>query len=153
MLFDSSIGIARIRYGAYEDLIQRGIRRGRAWLSSVVLQELYAGTRSVQDRRDIDQIRRALAMQERILTPTEEDWALAGLLLARYSQWYGKIEPRDHLPDILIAVSASAAGLSLVTENDLDMKTWQKLLAKHGRRLKIVAMRRGATGRPEGKGV
>lgn len=118
------------------------MRHGRVWLSSVVLQELYAGTRSLQDRRDVDQIRHAFAMQERILTPTADDWTLAGLLLARYSRSYGTIKPSDHLPDVLIAVSASSAGLPLVTENDHDMRTWQTLLAKHGRRLKIIALRR-----------
>ncbi|MBI2884257.1 MAG: PIN domain-containing protein [Candidatus Methylomirabilis oxyfera] len=142
MLFDSSIWVARIRYQAYNDVIQREVRHGRAWLSSVVLQELYAGTRSLQDRRDVDRIRQAFAMQDRILTPTVDEWALAGLLLARYSRWYGTIKPSDHLPDVLIAVSTSSAGLPLVTENDQDMRVWQTLLAKHGRRLKIIAVRR-----------
>jgi len=71
-----------------------------------------------------------------------DEWALAGLLLARYSGRYGAIKPSDHLPDVLIAVSASSVGLPLVTENDHDMRAWQTLLVRHGRRLNIVAVRR-----------
>jgi hypothetical protein len=41
-----------IRVGIYEDLFQRALRSGRARLSSVVMQELYAGAQTPADKKD-----------------------------------------------------------------------------------------------------
>jgi predicted nucleic acid-binding protein len=59
LLFDTSVMIPMIRGEAYEDLFQRALRSGRARLSSVVLQELYAGAQTPADKKDYDAINRA----------------------------------------------------------------------------------------------
>jgi len=58
VIFDTSIYIPYLREEAYTDLIESMIRTARVRLSTVVLSELYAGTRSARDKVDLDVIYR-----------------------------------------------------------------------------------------------
>ena len=78
VLFDTSIYIPYLRGEAYSVLIERAVRSGQVRLSAVVLGELYAGTRSAQDKADLDTILRAYQALKLLLVPTAEDWARAG---------------------------------------------------------------------------
>jgi predicted nucleic acid-binding protein len=141
VLFDTSILIPMIRGEAYETLFQGALRTGRARLSSVVMQELYAGARTPADKRDYDEINRAF-LNRQYIVPHHEDWILSGILLARYQRLYGDVEPRDHINDILIAICAVKTNATLVTENTDDMKRWQRMLRRVGKNLLLMAVHR-----------
>jgi len=134
-----------IRVGTYEDLFQRALRNGQARLSSVVMQELYAGAQTPADKKDYDGINRAFLRRGYMVTPQHDDWTFSGVLLAQYQRQYGAVEPRDHINDLLIALCAVQVNAALVTENTTDMERWQKMLRRSGRVLRLIAMRRKAT--------
>jgi predicted nucleic acid-binding protein len=73
VLFDTSIYIPYLRAEAYTALIEEAVRTGQIRLSSVVLAELYAGTRSVQDKRDLDVALRSYQSLGFLAVPTAED--------------------------------------------------------------------------------
>lgn len=142
LLFDSSVLIPMIRGEAYEELFQRALRTGRARLSSVVMQELYAGARTRADKRNYDGINQAFVRRGYVVTPSHEDWTLSGVLLAQYQQRYGDVEPRDHINDLLIALGAVRAAAELMTENVTDMERWRKLLGRSGKTFSLQAVTR-----------
>jgi hypothetical protein len=73
-----------------------------------------------------------------LLPALTEDWTLAGRCLARYSSRWGRIVPRDHVADVLVAVTASKLNARLATENVERMIRWQWVLRKLGRTLSIT---------------
>ena len=105
------------------------------FLPGPVLGELYAGAKTRKDLRDLESFRRALG--ENIIETTVEDWILAGRCIVLYSIRFGKIKPRDHIIDILIAVKAARINAVLVTENRGDMTRWKEILARMGQRVKV----------------
>ncbi len=127
---------------AYENLFQRALRTGQARLSSVVMQELYAGARTPDDKKDYDEINKVFLRQGHIVTPDHDDWILSRIILARYQQLYGAVEPQDHINDILIALCAVKANANLATENATDMERWQRILRRSGKTLRILAVKR-----------
>ena len=142
LLFDTSIMIPMIRGEAYEDLFQRALRSGRARLSSVVMQELYAGAQSPADKHDYDAINRSFLRRGYMVTPSHDDWTLGGVLLARYQRRYGAIEPRDHINDILIVLCAVNANADLVTENAVHMRRWKEMLRRAGKKVSLRTVQR-----------
>jgi predicted nucleic acid-binding protein len=141
-LFDASVLIPMIRGQAYEILFHRALRGGRARMSSVVMQELYAGARAPGDKKNLDGIHRAFFSRGYLVTPTHEDWVMAGIVLARYSRREGAVEPRDHINDILIVLNASSLGAELITENPRDMERWRKMLAARRRAFRVTGVNR-----------
>jgi len=103
---------------------------------------LCAGAHTEADERDYDGINRAFLSRGYVVTPDHEDWGMSGVLLARYQQRYGAVEPRDHINDILIALCAVKANAELVTENATNMERWQRMLRRAGKRLAILAVSR-----------
>src|SRR5258708_35254377 len=89
VLFDSSIYITALREGGSAALLlQRWARESPLWLSSVVLEELYAGaTRS--DYRILEKLERDFERARRVLVPNLSDWTQAGRVLARLAEKYG----------------------------------------------------------------
>jgi predicted nucleic acid-binding protein len=88
VMFDSSIYTAalRIRHDAALEL--RRLAGGEAiWLSSVVLEELYAGA-SVKNRQIVEQFERDFDRAGRVLVPNLKDWAQAGKVLALVAAEY-----------------------------------------------------------------
>jgi hypothetical protein len=59
-----------------------------------------------------------------------------------YQQRYGALEPRDHINDILIVLSAAKAHAELITENDAHMTRWREMLRRSGKTLTMTAVRR-----------
>jgi len=76
-LFDTSVYIAYIRRKEYSDLVDRATDSGRVVLSSVVAMELYAGARSVTEKRLLDQFVENMKILSAYDTPREDDWARA----------------------------------------------------------------------------
>jgi len=68
----------------------------------------------------------------RLMTPTADDWRVAGQLLARRVRLQGPLRPRDHLADVLIAVSAARIQGTVVTANGRHFQAWASLAAASG---------------------
>jgi predicted nucleic acid-binding protein len=122
VLFDSSIYIAALRMA---DEAALGLRRLAAdspvWLSSVVLEELYAGVR-VNGAHVVERLERDFDRAKRILVPNLSDWTRTGKVLselaAKYD--YGKVGRGRLTNDALIAMSAGRLGITVITANGRD---------------------------------
>ncbi len=134
VVFDTSIYIPYLRGGAYTALIENANRTARVRLSTVVLSELYAGTRSARDKVDLDVVHRSYQALGFLVVPTVHDWIRAGQSIRRYSRLYGAIEPREHVNDILILLAGAAVRAEVVTENARHFTRWASLL----RRMRVV---------------
>ena len=121
-LFDSSIYISALRRGSDAAL---GLRRlapdAPVWLSSVVLEELYAGARD-RDRHVVERLERDFDRAKRILVPNLSDWAQAGKVLARLAIKYGyeQIGQGRLTNDALLAMSAGRLSIRVITANERD---------------------------------
>ena len=91
------------------------------WLSSVVLEELYAGSRP-DNRRELERLERDFYKARRLLVPNLGDWTAAGRILAGIAEKYGyeKIGQARLTNDALIAISAARAGIRVLTINARD---------------------------------
>lgn len=134
-VLDSSILVSYLRAGKYRQFLLSGLARGTIFVPGVVICELYAGAISREDRADLEVFRRALGAH--ILGAEAEDWVLAGRCLSYYAGRWGRIRPRDHLVDVMVAASAFQVGAVLATEDLLQMRRWGWVLGKLGKRLKV----------------
>jgi predicted nucleic acid-binding protein len=121
ILFDSSVYIAGLRAGDSALAVQRWAKESPLWLSSVVLEELYAGAHPA-DRRILEKLERDFAKAHRVLVPTLGDWSSAGKMLAAiaHSHGYEKIGRARLTNDALIAASAARNGIEVITLNARD---------------------------------
>jgi predicted nucleic acid-binding protein len=123
-LFDSSVYISGIRRGDDAILAQRRLSTDTLlWLSSVVLEELYAGAWG--DVRDsVERLEHDFERARRILVPNLGDWTQAGRVLARVAVKYGyeKIGQGRLTNDALIAMSAARIGARVITVNERDFR-------------------------------
>jgi predicted nucleic acid-binding protein len=122
ILFDSSIYITALRVGGDAALLlQRWARESPLWLSSVVLEELYAGA-NPNDHRILEKLERDFEKAKRLLIPNLTDWTHAGKVLARLAQMYGyeRIGQARLTNDALIATSAARVGITVLTTNQRD---------------------------------
>jgi predicted nucleic acid-binding protein len=94
---------------------------GPVWLSSVVLEELYAGA-STRSRHVVERLERDFHRARRILVPNLTDWTQTGkvlaLLAAKYD--YEQIGKGRLTNDSLIAMSAGRLGITVITANARD---------------------------------
>lgn len=134
-VLDTSILVSYLRFGKYREFLLAGLERGTIFLPGVVLYELYAGATSVKDRSDIEALHRALGRH--LLGVEAEEWMLAGRCLSYYSARWGKIKPRDHLADLLVAVSALKVGALLGSRDLMQMRRWSWVLRRLGRKLEV----------------
>lgn len=134
-VLDTSILVPYLRSGKYREFLLAGLQRGTIFLPGVVLCELYAGATSRDDRADVEALRRALGPH--LLGVEADDWMLAGRCLAYYSRRWGKINPGDHLADVLVAVSALKVGALLGSRDLLQMRRWTWVLRRLGRKLNV----------------
>lgn len=122
VLFDTSIYIDAMRSGGDTAAELRRTAAGSAlWLSSVVLEELYAGV-NARGRRAVERLERDFRRANRILVPNLSDWTQTGkvlaLLGARYD--YEQIGKARLTNDALIAMSAGRTGIMVITANRRD---------------------------------
>ena len=121
-LFDSSIYISALRRGSDAALALRRLAPDApVWLSSVVLEELYAGGRD-RDRHVVERLERDFDRAKRILVPNLSDWTQAGRVLARLAAkyHYEQIGQGRLTNDALIAMSAGRLGIRVITANERD---------------------------------
>lgn len=122
VLFDTSLYITALRAGSDALLkLRRFTPTAPLWLSSVVLEELYAGVKP-RDSRTIERLERDFDKAARILVPSLSDWSASGKLLARLAVKYGyeQIGQARLTNDALIAMSAARRGITVLTANKRD---------------------------------
>ncbi|MGD0889942.1 MAG: type II toxin-antitoxin system VapC family toxin [Terracidiphilus sp.] len=102
-------------------LLQRWAQESPLWLTSVVLEELYAGANPA-DRRVPEKLEHGFERANRVLVPNLGDWSLAGKVLASVAQKYGyeKIRRARLTNDALIATSAARKGIPVISTESRD---------------------------------
>jgi predicted nucleic acid-binding protein len=122
VLLDTTIYITALRAGDEAVLKLRRFTPGAPlWLSSVVLEELYAGVKP-RDSRIVERLERDFDKAGRMLVPNLSDWTLTGKLLARLAAKYGfeQIGQARLTNDALVAMSAARRGITVITANERD---------------------------------
>ena len=122
ILFDTSVYITALRHGSDAILaLRRSEPEATLWLSSVVLEELFAGA-GQKERAAIERLQRDFDRARRILVPNLGDWAQTGKTLARLAAKYGyeQIGRRRITNDALIALSTARLGIQVITSNARD---------------------------------
>ena len=122
VLFDTSIYISVLRAKEDAALRLRRMAGGEpAWLSAVVLEELYAGANAA-GRRAAERLERNFDRARRVLVPNLTDWAQTGKALAHLAAEYGyeQIGQARLTNDALIAASAGRMGITIITANARD---------------------------------
>jgi predicted nucleic acid-binding protein len=127
---DTTVFIAALR-GQGGDAFA-AVRRGQVWLAAVVLAELYAGTRSADEARALDQLAREAIRGDRLLVPASDDWARAGRMIARHVRLWGAVRPRDHLADALVVLAAARVGGEVLTANVQHLEVWARQARRSG---------------------
>src|ERR1700736_955093 len=123
-LFDTSIYISALRRGNDATLaVRRLAANSPLWLSSVVLEELFAGAGD-REQRVVQRLERDFDNVKRILVPNLSDWAQAGRVLARLAAKYDyeQIGQGRLTNDALIAMSAGRLGIRVLTANQRDFR-------------------------------
>jgi predicted nucleic acid-binding protein len=123
-LFDTSIYISALRRGNDSVLaLRRLAAEVPLWLSSAVLEELYAGAGD-RERRVVERLERDFDRAKRILVPNLTDWTQAGKVLAQVAAKYDyeQIGQGRLTNDALIAMSAGRMGIRVITANERDYR-------------------------------
>ena len=123
-LLDTSVYISTLRRGNDSVVALRHLGpNAPLWLSSVVLEELYAGA-GPRERRLLEGLQRDFEKIKRVVVPNLGDWADAGLLLAQVAAAYGyeSIGQGRLTNDALIATSASRRRILILTANEKDFQ-------------------------------
>jgi predicted nucleic acid-binding protein len=122
ILFDSSVYIGAFRGDRDAGpIFERWRRKAPIWVSSVVLEELYAGADAATARL-IGKLERDFERARRVLVPNLSDWTQTGRILAKIGAKYGfeRIGRGRLTNDALIAASAARCGIEVVTANARD---------------------------------
>jgi predicted nucleic acid-binding protein len=109
--------VAILRSAAFVD----GPVTRRVWLSSIALEELYAGALR-KDHPIIEKLEHDFDAAKRLLVPNLGDWTRTGRILARLAQKYGyeSIGKARLTNDALLAMSAARTGMTIITANLRD---------------------------------
>jgi predicted nucleic acid-binding protein len=122
VLLDTSVYITALRAGGGSILkLRRSTSGAPVWLSSVVLEELYAGAKP-QDARVVERLERDFHRARRILIPNLSDWTATGKALAWLAAKhdYESLGQARLTNDALLAMSAARSGMTVITANQRD---------------------------------
>ena len=122
VLFDTSVYITALRTKDGPPFTLSGLAAGAViWLSSVVLEELYAGA-NPRSRAEVEKLERDFQGARRILVPNLTDWTQTGRVLSLMSAKYGfeRVGQGRLTNDALIALSAGRTGITVITANAGD---------------------------------
>ena len=138
-LFDNSIYISAFRRGNDALVALRSVSTDAPlWMSSVVLEELYAGADS-QQRPLVERLERDYDRLKRVLIPNLSDWTRTGRVLYRLAEKYGfeRIGQARLTNDALIAMSAARLGIRVFTTN---MRDYQRLAEFRSFQWQVVSL-------------
>ncbi len=124
ILFDSSVYIGAFRGAQDTGLIfERWRREAPIWVSSVVLEELYAGA-DAAGAKLIEKMEKDFDWVRRVLVPNLSDWTQTGRTLAKIGAKYGyeRIGQARLTNYALIALSAARCGITVITANARDFE-------------------------------
>ena len=132
VLFDTSIYVAALRAGSDLPKLRVQLSSTSLWLSSVVLEELYAGVRP-RDAHIVERLERDFERAGRLLVPNLKDWTSAGKVLGRLAakydyEWIGRARLTN---DALLAMSAARNGMTVLTANARDFARLSEFRAFH----------------------
>jgi predicted nucleic acid-binding protein len=128
VLFDSSLYIESLQRSDGSLLLARSYMGAPIHLSSVVVEELYAGADDARAEAAVERLHRSFSRVGRVVTPNDSDWAETGRLLARIGRKYGyeRIGRSRLTNDALIGISARRLGIAVATLNVGDFKIIQE---------------------------
>lgn len=109
----------------------------RTILTAVVAAELYAGANNKAEKQALDELCKMHRERGNFSSPSDRAWVQTGILLRRASDVFGELLFASHFRDLLIAVEASRARATLVTENVRDFVRWKSVLASAGKTLRV----------------
>jgi predicted nucleic acid-binding protein len=123
-ILDTSVYIDNLRSGRFKDdilALPYVIR-----LSAVVLAELSRGARSREMKKFVEDLRNNL----RVITPTENEWAVSGRLVNRIAsaRRFDIHKTREIHFDVLVALSARRIGAVVITCNRADFTTIREVM-------------------------
>lgn len=124
IVFDTSIYIRELRQKNSAILLQTNIENSPLWLSSVVLEELYVGASNQKSIKTLSKFENNFEKINRLLTPNQTDWAIAGQILNKIGEKYGfdKVGKARLTNDTLLATSVARNGFKLLTANAKDFQ-------------------------------
>ncbi len=129
-IFDSSVYIDFLRkgdssvFGKRQSETRDRIKGEPLYLSSVVLEELYAGAFDQRITKLLGKLESDFEKINRLLVPNQSDWSISGQILSKIGQKYGFecIKLSRMTNDCLIAMTARRSGLTVVTLNAHDFR-------------------------------
>ena len=122
VLFNASFHITTLRTKDDPGPSLRRLAEGvPVWLSSVVLEGLYAGV-SEHDRHVVEHLERDFDGVKRIVVPNLGDWTETGRVFGRLAAMYdyGEVGKGRLTNDALIAMSAGRLGITVITASVRD---------------------------------
>ena len=132
IVFDTSAIILSSRQAASRPRIATLSRGRRSLLPSIVVGELFAGTRSREEADSLERFVAHFVREGLVLVPDFADWKLAGQLIARRSRLVGELGPRDHRNDVLISIVAARVGGAIYTANPRHLSVWTEMPRSSG---------------------
>ncbi len=126
ILLDTNVYLFAMRSDEGADFFERRFAPlvFQTYLSSIVVEELYAGALDVGAVRLVERHVQALEKAGRVVNPNFQDWKEAGKLIATISRKEPGRKPKiqQMLNDILLALSARRIGADLFTFNRDDFE-------------------------------
>jgi predicted nucleic acid-binding protein len=130
LLFDTSIYIPVLRDETFAKAFRPRYLQDipRTHFSSVVIQELLAGARTLRHRRQAAALYEPFERTRRIVTPSHLVWKETGTVVATLVEQTPQLRSKlscGLLNDILIALSGRSIGAIVVTRNGEDFRLIQ----------------------------
>ena len=127
LLFDTSVYITLLRDENFAREFRPRYLRGipLTYCSSVVIEELLAGVRTLRHRRQAAALYDPFERVRRIITPSHRVWKETGTVVATIAEQSPQLRDklsRGFLNDMLIALSGRAVGATVVTRNEEDFQ-------------------------------
>lgn len=129
IILDTSIYIPFLRKGILPAEVHPSPET-TVYLSSVVAQELLAGTGDDVTLQSFKRFCNVFKQNRRFITPSTEDWLICGGLLSKLGRKHGfEIIKRGRLVnDVLIALACKQVDATLITSNKKDFEMIRSFL-------------------------
>ena len=123
VVYDTCLYIDFLRSRSHEDFFLD--RNHIRFLSPVVMMELLAGSKTNKDKNGLKQLFKPYIKSDRVIQFGLKEYFQAGEILSRIRKKDGTIKP-GFSHDVLIALSASSVGATVLTANKKDFERIRK---------------------------